>query len=236
LTPVSRDRNIFYAINMQAALDLITKSSTMTNLPSLKVGMTVRIHQRIKEGEKSRIQVFEGIIISTSNGTGINGTITVRKVVDGVGVERVFPIHSPLIAKLEITKEAKVRRSKLYYLRERSGKSARMKTDVLEGQVYEPKRYKEEVVEAPVEEVMEAPVAESAPEAVAPEAPAPEVAAVEEAPAAEPVVEAPAPEVAAEAPAPEAPAVEEAPAAEPAVEAPAPEVAAEAPAEETKSA
>lgn len=172
---------------MHAALELIAKSSTQTNLPSFKVGQTVRIHQRIKEGDKQRVQVFEGIIIKTGQGTGINGTITVRKVVDGVGVERVFPIHSPLIAKVEITKEAKVRRSKLYFLRERSGKSARMKTTVLEGQVFQPTRYKEEV---PAEEVVaEMPAAEAEPPAEAPaqEAPvaaeaAPEAPAVEQAP------------------------------------------------------
>jgi len=193
---------------MHAALELIAKSSTQTNLPSFKVGQTVRIHQKIKEGDKQRLQVFEGIIIKTRQGTGINGTITVRKVVDGVGVERVFPIHSPLIAKIELTKEAKVRRSKLYFLRDRSGKSARMKTTLLEGQIFQPKRYTEE---APVEEAaaeMDQSMTEPAPEGEAPAAP--EATPASEAPAGEttPVAEAPAEE---KAPEPEvAPPAEEA--------------------------
>lgn len=123
---------------MDQAIAHINNSSTRTNLPEFKVGQTVRVHQRIREGEKERIQVFEGLVINVNNGKGINGTITVRKVVDGIGVERVYPIHSPLIAKIELTKEAKVRRGKLYYMRGRSGKSARLKTTQLEGQVFEP--------------------------------------------------------------------------------------------------
>jgi large subunit ribosomal protein L19 len=143
---------------MDSALAAISKSSLKQNLPQFKVGQTVRIHQRIKEGEKERIQVFEGIIIKKNNGTGVNGTITVRKVVDGIGVERVFAIHSPLIAKVEITKQAKVRRSKLYFLRDRTGKAARLRTTLLEGQVFEPTSAveapaEEEAAESPAEEV-----------------------------------------------------------------------------------
>lgn len=111
----------------------------MTNLPDFHVGQTVRIHQKIKEGEKERLQAFEGTIISMNRGKGIQGTITVRKIVDTVGVERLFPIHSPTIGKIEIVKEAKTRRSKLYFLRRLSGKAARMKTTMVEGKVYEPK-------------------------------------------------------------------------------------------------
>lgn len=145
---------------MNQALALISRSSTRIDLPDFKVGQTVRIHQKIKEGEKTRLQAFEGIIIKARQGSGINATITVRKIVDGVGVERVFPIHSPLIAKVEITREARVRRSKLYFLRDRSGKSARMKTTMLEGQVYEPKAYVEDV--PAVAEEVAAPIVEEA--------------------------------------------------------------------------
>ncbi len=96
------------------------------NIPVLKTGHTVKVYQKIKEGNKERIQIFEGLVIAIKGGTGINGTITVRKVIDGYGVEKIFPIHSKNIEKIEVTKEAKVRRSKLYYMRDRSGKSARL--------------------------------------------------------------------------------------------------------------
>ena len=96
-------------------------------LPEIKPGDMVKVHQKIKEGDKERIQIFEGIIIAKKHGKGIPGTITVRKVVDGVGVERVFPIHSPSLDKIEIVRSAKVRRSKLYYLRTAKGKKARLK-------------------------------------------------------------------------------------------------------------
>jgi large subunit ribosomal protein L19 len=96
-------------------------------MPELKPGDTVKVHQKIKEGGKERIQIFEGIIIAKKHGNGISGTVTVRKVVDGVGVERVFPIHSPSLDKIEILRRAKVRRAKLYYLRTAKGKKARLK-------------------------------------------------------------------------------------------------------------
>ena len=95
-------------------------------VPSLKSGYTVRVHQKIKEGEKERVQIFEGLIIKI-NGEGVGKTITVRKISEGVGVEKVFPIHSPNITKIEVKKIAKVRRSKLYYMRDLSGKSARLR-------------------------------------------------------------------------------------------------------------
>ena len=97
------------------------------DLPELRPGDTIKVHQKIKEGEKERIQIFEGIIIAKKHGKGISGTMTVRKVIDGVGVERIFPIHSPSIAKIEVARHAKVRRAKLYYLRTAKGKKSKLK-------------------------------------------------------------------------------------------------------------
>lgn len=104
----------------------ITKDQLKTDLPEIKAGMTVRVDVRIKEGDKSRIQAFEGVVIKVQ-GSGIGETFTVRKLSSGVGVERTFPMHSPVIDKVAVLRVGKVRRSKLYYLRSRSGKSARIK-------------------------------------------------------------------------------------------------------------
>ena len=104
----------------------ITKSQMKNDLPDLRPGMLVRVDVKIKEGDKSRIQAFEGTIIRIQ-GSGIGTTFTVRKLSNGVGVERTFPIHSPLIDKIAIIRVGKVRRSRLYYLRDRAGKSARIK-------------------------------------------------------------------------------------------------------------
>jgi large subunit ribosomal protein L19 len=93
--------------------------------PTLRPGETVRVHVKVVEGEKERTQVFEGIVIGLS-GKGNRATFTVRKVSYGVGVERIFPLHSPRIEKVEVVSRGKVRRAKLYYLRERSGKAARL--------------------------------------------------------------------------------------------------------------
>ena len=95
-------------------------------VPDIRVGNTVRVHQRIKEGNRQRIQVFEGIVIKKQNG-GLNETFTVRRVSYGVGVERIFPIHSPNVKNVEVVRNGKVRRSKLYYLRDRVGKAAKVK-------------------------------------------------------------------------------------------------------------
>ena len=110
----------------QAVITELTKKY-LKKTPTLKTGYTVRVHQKIKEGEKESVQVFEGLIIKMNGGNGVGGTITVRKITEGVGVEKIFPIHSPNIVKIEVKKIAKVRRSKLYYMRELSGKSARLK-------------------------------------------------------------------------------------------------------------
>ena len=104
----------------------ITKSHMRNDLPEIKAGMTIRVDVKIKEGNKERIQAFEGIVIKVQ-GSGIGETFTVRKLSSGVGVERTFPINSPLIDKITVIRVGKVRRAKLYYLRSRSGKSARIK-------------------------------------------------------------------------------------------------------------
>ena len=98
-------------------------------IPDIKVGDTVRVYQKITEGNKQRIQVFEGIVIKKQNG-GLNETFTVRRVAYGVGVEKTFLLHSPLIEKVEIVRVGKVRRAKLYYLRDRVGKASKTKEDI----------------------------------------------------------------------------------------------------------
>ena len=95
--------------------------------PKFNVGDTVRVHFRIVEGEKERIQVFEGVVIGRKGGESGNACFTVRRVAFGEGVERVFPLHSPRVEKVDVTREGSVRRAKLYYLRDRSGKSARIR-------------------------------------------------------------------------------------------------------------
>ena len=106
-------------------LDQIEAEQTKKEAPTLRPGETVRIHVKVVEGEKERTQVFEGIVIRIS-GKGSRSTFTVRKISYGVGVERIFPFHSPRIDKIEVVSRGKVRRAKLYYLRERSGKGARL--------------------------------------------------------------------------------------------------------------
>ena len=97
------------------------------DMPAFRPGDTVKVHLRIIEGEKERIQVFQGAVLRLRKG-GVNSTFTVRKVSDGVGVERVFPMHSPFIERVEVVSQGKVRRSRLYYLRSLRGKAARIKT------------------------------------------------------------------------------------------------------------
>jgi large subunit ribosomal protein L19 len=96
-------------------------------VPELSAGQIVKVHQKIKEGEKTRIQIFQGTIIAVNPGHGINSTFTVRKIASGVGVEKVFPIHSPNIIEIEVMRSQKVRQAKINYLRERSGKALRLK-------------------------------------------------------------------------------------------------------------
>lgn len=108
------------------ALKLISDASLKKDVPVVAIGDTVKVHVRIKEGDKSRIQVFEGTVIAKKHG-GINETFTVRRVAHGCGIERVFPLHSPAVDKVELVRHGKVRRAKLYYLRDRVGKAAKVK-------------------------------------------------------------------------------------------------------------
>ena len=127
----------------------IAQEYTKKDIPAFNVGDTVKVHIKIKEGTRERIQVFEGFVLKKQNG-GIHETFTVRRIASGVGVEKTFPTHSPLVDEIEVVKKGKVRRAKLHYMRERTGKSAKIKA----------KQYSEEqltttaeAVEAPVEEV-----------------------------------------------------------------------------------
>jgi len=113
-------------MNSQAIIISIESEHLNSDLPIIHVGDTVKVGVKIKEGEKERVQPYEGTVIAMRNG-GINETITVRKIFQGVGVERVFLLHSPLVATITIIRRGKARRAKLYYLRDRVGKSARLK-------------------------------------------------------------------------------------------------------------
>ena len=101
-------------------------ASQVKEMPEMNIGDTVRVHVKIKEGDRERIQVFEGTIIARKHG-GISETFTVRRLSYGVGVERVFPVHSPIVDKVEVVRSGRVRRGKLYYLRDRVGKAAKVK-------------------------------------------------------------------------------------------------------------
>ncbi|MBL3539621.1 50S ribosomal protein L19 [Aminivibrio sp.] len=107
-------------------ISLVEKKYLRSDVPDFRSGDTVRVHVKVKEGTRERIQVFEGVVIARKHG-GLSETFTVRKVSSGVGVERVFPLHCPSISRIEVKRLGKVRRAKLYYLRKRSGKSARIK-------------------------------------------------------------------------------------------------------------
>ena len=114
---------------MDLMKSFIEKNMPAKEAPSVTVGDTVRVHAKIKEGSRERIQVFEGTVIAKKHG-GIQETMTVRRVSYGVGVEKTFPIHSPNIEKVEVVRKGKVRRAKLYYLRDRVGKAAKVKEDI----------------------------------------------------------------------------------------------------------
>ncbi len=107
-------------------LHTVTANQLRTDLPEFRAGDTLTVHVRVIEGDKERVQVFQGVCIKRKGG-GINETFTVRKISNGVGVERIFPLHSPRLAKIEVTRRGRIRRAKLYYLRDLKGKAARIK-------------------------------------------------------------------------------------------------------------
>lgn len=107
-------------------ISAVERPQMKEGIPAFRVGDTIRVHAKVVEGDKERIQVFEGVVIGRS-GSGARETVRVRKLSYGVGVERIFPLHSPMIDKIELAKEGKVRRAKLYYLRELRGKASRIK-------------------------------------------------------------------------------------------------------------
>lgn len=113
---------------MASKIEIFNKNQSKTNLPEIRPGDTVRVHQKIT-GEKGqpKIQIFEGLVLVRKHGKSISSTITVRKVLKGIGIEKIFPTHSPMIDKIEVTKRGKVRRAKLYYLRTAKGRKARLK-------------------------------------------------------------------------------------------------------------
>ena len=108
-------------------LDQITMDYRKEDIPEFKVGDTLRVHVKIIEGQRERIQVFEGYVLKRQHG-GVNETFTVRKLSNGIGVEKTFPLHSPKIEKIEVVRKGRVRRAKLNYMRERTGKAARIKS------------------------------------------------------------------------------------------------------------
>ncbi|QQR83163.1 50S ribosomal protein L19 [Candidatus Peregrinibacteria bacterium] len=137
------------------------QKSQFKRIPEVRAGYTVSVHQKIKEAGKERVQIFEGLVIRVASGSGLSKTFTVRKVVEGIGVEKVFPFHSANIVKIDIRKKAKVRRAKLYYMRDRFGKSARLK----EKQVTDQERADEEAkMDALIAEAVEAEAAKKAEE------------------------------------------------------------------------
>lgn len=110
---------------MNPLIEEITKEQLRDDLPEFSAGDTVRVHARIVEGDRERIQIFEGVVIK-KRGEGISKSYTVRKISNGVGVERTFPLHTPRVAQIEVTRRGRVRRAKLYYLRSRQGRAARI--------------------------------------------------------------------------------------------------------------
>ena len=110
-------------------MDFVEKTSLRRDLPPFRVGDTIRVHVRVREGEKERVQIFEGVVIRRRGGS-VGETFTVRKVSNGVGVERIFPVQSPSVARIEIKQRGHVRRSRLYYLRNLRGKKARLHAKV----------------------------------------------------------------------------------------------------------
>jgi len=158
---------------MPTKIEAFNKTQLKSDLPDIRPGDTIRVHQKIpariatqnvvggKEKDREKLQVFEGLVIAKKHGKGIEATITVRKMVSGVGVEKIFPIHSPVIEKIDIVKRSKARRAKLYYLRTAKGKRAKLKkkgfTEVIvdEPLVEEPETEKTPEEEQKTEEIKE---------------------------------------------------------------------------------
>lgn len=143
-------------MDRHAIIRAIETKQQKANTPDIRVGETVRVHYKIREGNKERVQVFEGLVIATKRGRTIQGSFTVRKVASGVGVERTFPLHSPHIAKIERVKSGKVRRSKLYFVRRhaQSPRRFRLKDKGIAGTIWEDVAKEQEAI-AEGEEVME---------------------------------------------------------------------------------
>ncbi len=137
-------------------MNTITHKYLKKNVPEINSGDTIKVHLKVKEGEKERIQIFEGLVIAAKHGKGIDGTFTVRKESYGVGVERVFPLHSPRIIKIERVKQSKVKRSKLYYMRELKGKEARLKELNRDAKLWEEPNAEEEEARIAAEKAKEA--------------------------------------------------------------------------------
>ncbi|MBI2123755.1 MAG: 50S ribosomal protein L19 [Candidatus Wildermuthbacteria bacterium] len=112
---------------METKMETFNKQYLKEKTPDFQAGDIVKVYQKVKEQDKERIQVFEGVLLAKKHGKGIGGTITVRRISQGIGVERVFPLHSPLVEKIEVARKTKVRQGKLYYLRSLKGKKARLK-------------------------------------------------------------------------------------------------------------
>lgn len=184
------------------AIKYFAQLSMKKNAPELRPGDTVRVHQKIREGNKERIQIFEGVVMAVRGGRSINSSFVVRRIASGVGTERTFPLHSPNVVKVERVKSSKVRQARLYYLRQRFGRNARMRNEEWSQQMWDESSNVEVVVdnetpsedtqeaEAPAEEtvteneaVEAADSADNADETVEPASEEAEVTATEDAPA-----------------------------------------------------
>lgn len=145
---------------METHIEVFNKQQLKAKTPDFQAGDMVKVYQKVKEQDpseksgqaKERIQVFEGVLLAAKHGKGVSGTITVRKISQGVGVERVFPLHSPLVEKIEVTRKTKVRQGKLYYLRSLKGKKARLKAKEFALEVPEEQLKTEETPEVKQEE------------------------------------------------------------------------------------
>ncbi len=148
-----------YHKRMQKKMIEFNMTQRTSQVPELQTGDVVKVYRKIVEGGKERVQMFQGMIIATRGGQSSSQTITVRKVSNGVGVELVLPVHSPMIDKIELVKKAKTRRSKLYYIREKTAKSLKLKyKDIAEFAAVEKEEIKEDVVEKKEEEKVSEPV------------------------------------------------------------------------------